>query len=490
MAIVGSCCTRDAFNSLFVPDYKEHFVLCYQAFQQPLASLMEPPISIPLAANSFAEGQEHGYHAWMVLRPDIDKRALQMLAFHQPDIIVFDFYADTINGIRTLNESVIGGNKIFTKTELLPDFASGEVFLPIYDIPLYAKLFRAAARRFATFQQTFLPNTQLVVNQARLRNRYVDSTTGNPARHGNHTDAWLVLHNRIWRKLDSIFMEETGAAAIAHSKLTLNPRYRFGGPGYVHYTDDAYRHLSSELRQIASSRHPSDGKTKREILGNSANCVANPSFSSQGAGWTFEGSGRVSLADHAATLAARKMNSASTLLLSDPIELPEKHAELTFSFDFREDAGSFSDNTTPIVEIMSFPRTRIPLEQASVSIPLNFAMLAKDETKSANAGWRTLSANIQVSGPWVRLVFHSISDIAYSITNVSLARRDSLDSHSLDIGCMAEHWALPPLKPYSRRRLTAAVLRRTKTFHLLLQHAVPRFSHQIQGITSSRGATA
>ena len=45
--VIGSCVSRDMFNSKFVSEYKDSFELQVMQFQMSMLSILEPPISYP-----------------------------------------------------------------------------------------------------------------------------------------------------------------------------------------------------------------------------------------------------------------------------------------------------------------------------------------------------------------------------------------------------------------------------------------------------------
>ncbi len=91
---MGSCVTRDNFNSRFNPGYKKMFETVLMQNQSSLISLMSPPVPI-----SEAEiGPGTAYDRWNVAT-DFSKEFLAELERVQPRYLILDFFGDVHFGV-------------------------------------------------------------------------------------------------------------------------------------------------------------------------------------------------------------------------------------------------------------------------------------------------------------------------------------------------------------------------------------------------------
>lgn len=267
VAVIGACCTRDAFNSAFVPDHKEHFHLAAYEFQPSLISLCEAPSTrlvelpphypAPLPA-SFRVQFAH----------EMDKEFIVDLVRLQPQLIVVDLYADIFWGVHELASGAhLTARPIFSERDHLARAEAVGHIRPDTDHLSYLPLFDLAARRFADLCSTWLPDTVIALNGVRFHETYHDPRTGELAEYRDSHVASTRTRNTLWNELDRIFVEATGAVHMTYPDIyDLDPNYPFGGLGEVHYVKDYYRDLSARLREIAKDCNPDAGAGLKHIL--------------------------------------------------------------------------------------------------------------------------------------------------------------------------------------------------------------------------------
>lgn len=86
--VIGSCVSRDMFNSKFVSEYKDSFELQVMQFQMSMLSILEPPISYPGALWDSSKMTINNYSH---MRSELNKKVLAQLILHQPEFLIMDF---------------------------------------------------------------------------------------------------------------------------------------------------------------------------------------------------------------------------------------------------------------------------------------------------------------------------------------------------------------------------------------------------------------
>lgn len=85
--VFGSCVTRDIFNSKFVADWKEYYSLVGTCYQSSLFSVASDPIN--LTENFFINKENSNW-----LSSELNKDYWNLINNNQPDIVIFDLFAD------------------------------------------------------------------------------------------------------------------------------------------------------------------------------------------------------------------------------------------------------------------------------------------------------------------------------------------------------------------------------------------------------------
>lgn len=258
VAVLGSCVTRDNFNSRFNPEHSSVFRLVAQANQMSLISLMAPPLEV----SWLATGDMKAFDQWNV-NEEFSKGFLESLVAGQPDYVVVDLFGDVHFGaIQVDGATWVTDNrwKIHRTDWYQRLEAEGRLrHLNVYDhTEEYLELWRDAVQRLRSFLDERSPQSTVVINR------------------GRNTDAlWVPEHprpiglranrkvkridvdaaNAMWSRLDD---EQTALLRAESIDLT---GIDFGtydehpwGPFYVHYQPEYYWLFLAELRRVHASR--------------------------------------------------------------------------------------------------------------------------------------------------------------------------------------------------------------------------------------------
>lgn len=253
VAVLGSCITRDNFNSRFNPDYKQWFSVASTTNQSSMIALMSPPYDDvgwqPL------EPMER-YGIWNV-SSDLSREILRLLPEEQPDLVVLDFFGDVHFGVlRTSDGRYLTNNRWkLHKTDLYPRLEAdpGTTVLRWQDDPDgYFALWTEAMDRFAAHLAEHCPRTRVVLHcgfdaVATVRKGASRATPfGKPGRR-----AAARRRTRFWRRLHTYARDTYG-----WDEIDLGPEHyaTFAdhpwGAMEVHYTLDYYRRFLAELHHV------------------------------------------------------------------------------------------------------------------------------------------------------------------------------------------------------------------------------------------------
>jgi len=105
VSIVGSCATRDNFNSKFNPDWRKYFYCDVSAQQNSIISLVSTPFDLaPLDMDNLSEWERREVHYESKRQFWID------LKDYQPDVIVIDLFTEVRFPVIDCGETYITDN--------------------------------------------------------------------------------------------------------------------------------------------------------------------------------------------------------------------------------------------------------------------------------------------------------------------------------------------------------------------------------------------
>ena len=258
VAVLGSCITRDNFNSRFNPGYKHWYSCDLLQNQSSLISVMAPtsePELVP-TKDFDSEGMRR-------LRSDFDKSFLADLVALQPDHLLIDHFGDVHLGVVEFDgQTHVTDNRwtVQHTTWYQEMTAAGRLRKvdQVVDADEYLELWRDAARRFADFVATNLPHTQVIVHRGHSTDRLrLPGKPGTVALHRARGSKKFDLDevNGRWQQLDEELIALLGAEVI---DLTDTEWATFDdhpwGPFHVHYTSEYYPAFLGALHRLRLQR--------------------------------------------------------------------------------------------------------------------------------------------------------------------------------------------------------------------------------------------
>lgn len=255
VAVLGSCVTRDNFNSRFNPDYKSHFEVRLSANQSSMIALMSPPIEdefTPLRTMS-------DYDQWNV-RSDLSREFLTQVVEVQPDHLILDFFGDVHFGVAQLPDGrYLTDNRWKTvHTDFYArhrDAGDLTILKQGEDPDGYFALWTEAMDRFAKHLAESCPNTRVIVHRGYNTDQVLVPGRARPIPLRKHTKPVAIdvaAANAYWSRLDDYAIETFGWDAIDLRDLEA-PSYAEHpwGAFYVHYTPDYYHRFLAELLKLS-----------------------------------------------------------------------------------------------------------------------------------------------------------------------------------------------------------------------------------------------
>jgi hypothetical protein len=255
IAVLGSCITRDSFNSRFNPEYKLAYEAVLMQNQSSIISVMSEAVDVP--ADQIAAGS--AYDRWNV-RTDLSKEFLGQVVELAPDYLVLDFFGDIHFGVLDLGDGrYITNNrwKLWPTPyyKRLQDADAPPRWLRIdQDTDEYVRLWRSAYDRLVEYVRRVLPGTAVVVHRG--HNTDLLSLPGagrltSLSKSGRVKALDVPLLNRLWSELDDYAVSSTGFDEIdlTGKQYPTSPDHPWGA-FYVHYSMDYYPDFLAALGML------------------------------------------------------------------------------------------------------------------------------------------------------------------------------------------------------------------------------------------------
>lgn len=285
VAVVGSCATRDGFNSQFVPNYKDFFKCVVSQNQMSMISLMADPI--PFHADN-VQGPVTDF-VKRHFTSELEKGVIYELLVNQPDYIIIDFYADIFYGARQIGDSYIT-NKVwqFQKINVFNDLEIGNPITYKINKDNFFSLWKRSVDLFMKFIKEKLPQSKVIVNKARFTNEFIDGDGRlkkvTEALNQNHD---IDQYNKIWNEMDTYIIEKYGLRYIDYGNKSYysDPEHTWD-LFYLHFTNEYYLDFRDKLLKIVfedfRNEKYDDNYNIHEI-----NLIKNSSFNYGKKYWTY-----------------------------------------------------------------------------------------------------------------------------------------------------------------------------------------------------------
>ncbi len=258
VAVMGSCMTRDNFNSRFNPDYKRWYECPLHQNQSALPALMSEPLDVEWAPTKNLSD----YDLWNV-RTDFTRSFLDEVVALQPDYLILDFFGDIHFGCLVLDDGrLITNNRWKSRhtdfVQRMLEEGRARPLSIVDDTDEYLALWRSSYDRFDAYVREHLPRTTVVVHRGQNTDRLLLSDRPRPVRLQRHRKISRLdvpRTNELWSVLDDYAVATSGAAQIDLTRTGVATYDEHPwGPFYVHFTPDYYEAFLAELHAIHLAR--------------------------------------------------------------------------------------------------------------------------------------------------------------------------------------------------------------------------------------------
>lgn len=252
IAVLGSCVSRDPFNSKFISDYSSYAKCVFHQNQMSMVSLVAPPIPFneinisglsPFDTNHF--------------KTELSKIFFEKMIECRPDYLILDFYGDLYYGIQKVGgDSWITNKKwLFSKTKQYHDLDLRESMSLFSrdDKEMYLELWRNGVEYLFLFLQKELPDCKVIINQARFVDTYLNASTGKFCRVSEkHRYINIDVYNKWWDALDNYVIKNYNVRTLNYEEGKYHSvEDHPWGMFYVHYNNQFYQDFTRKLLIIA-----------------------------------------------------------------------------------------------------------------------------------------------------------------------------------------------------------------------------------------------
>lgn len=325
VTVVGSCVSRDCFNSKFNPDWRKYFDCAVSAQQNSIISLVSTPYlhEIDLGNLSERERCEVVYESKRQFWVDLE--------IYQPDVIVVDLFTEVRFSVIDLGGSYITDNgwKIGKANgyEALSQFK--RISLKNHHAS-YLSLFHNALVTFREKLLNICPDTKIILNAPEAAFRYID---GGSTR--NFDSAQVSDFNASWSVVNQKFIDVFNPEIITiSSSMVMGDAAHPWGKYFVHYHQYYYTHfLNNFLHRLGIKRRDRDVIYQSGSFQINAfyNCKLN---SRKWAKETLNANGRVVSIDAGVYQTGYLLNAAMLSRANGYIQSGPYHLELTTESHF------------------------------------------------------------------------------------------------------------------------------------------------------------
>lgn len=340
ISIIGSCQSRDIFNSRFIKEYRQYFNISSYFSMTSLLSITGKPIAYSyskLIKSGFKDClMEHWYQ-------ELEKNALKTLESKQPDVLLMDFYGDVRYGA-----IAYGSEYVINRVDKLQDkgILNWEKFGKIYNYDEnteeFIVMWKAAFDKFMEFMSSKLPDTTIVINTVK-GTKIVTDDEGNRYISPSVENLDVDSINRLWKMFDDYAINTYNLKSITYEKeYTLDAKYPFSGLGYalVHYHPEYYRDCFNRLIEQTSNVKKNE---KKDVA---VNLVRDSSYKDKLRNWTNK-AGRFEIIENKGVRSisvidcGEKLGEYRPQIWSKPIEI-NKDGEVTYTLSFYIKVGDIS----------------------------------------------------------------------------------------------------------------------------------------------------
>ncbi|WP_050632235.1 DUF6270 domain-containing protein [Bacillus andreraoultii] len=289
IAVIGSCVSRDGFNSKFIKNYKEFYHCVLTQNHMSMISLMGDPIPFtPIEL----EGDIDHFNK-QILLTELTKGVWDSLRIQNPDYLILDFYADVYFGVVKIGNSfVTDKTHIFKRTPFFSQFEVANAVKIDKNYNEFMRLWKQSVDQFMDNMRKDFPKIKIIVNKVHFTDYYMTKDGKEKKKISESGKYKSVDVNQINHWLDDFYKyfedHYEDVAFINYDTEYLSDENHIWEYFYVHYTHNFYEDFTTKLLSIILH----DLYTKRDIeytssIETTGNLIKNPSFNLGKSFWSY-----------------------------------------------------------------------------------------------------------------------------------------------------------------------------------------------------------
>lgn len=274
VAVLGSCESRDLFNSIFNPNYKENFSIEFDALRTSIISLMQNPHYINKELLKIYPENIDTNKATSFLVKDFEKTFFKDLSENSIDLLIIDNYFEVHFGVGYFDNILLTNNLWdLTRTEFYKNTQDIKIISMLDNKELFYNLWKKYCDLFFKYMSENFPKTKIILNMARLTG-IVEKKNGEKYINKEFYEKALKF-NPLISHLDNYIINKYGIDVLEFNfeKYYSMEKHPWGeSPN--HYTFNYYNDMIKQLLCIANE-NVNLTKSKNKIYLNKINKLDN-----------------------------------------------------------------------------------------------------------------------------------------------------------------------------------------------------------------------
>lgn len=253
IAVLGSCVSRDLFNSHFVPNYKEFFEVTMDAQRTSIISLMQNPIVLDKKLLDIYPITRKNNSRTKYITHDLNKIFLEHLIENDEiNYLIMDNYFEFLFGILYFDNNIITNNFWdLPETEFYKNISNKLSLNISKNFEEYYCIWTKYCNLFFKFLTLYCPNVKVILNQARETDKVMKSD-GTSYINSDFTKTKNVA-NPLLEKLDSYIMNNFNVKVLKFDyENTFSEEDHIWGFAPMHYNNNYHKSLFYKLRNIVN----------------------------------------------------------------------------------------------------------------------------------------------------------------------------------------------------------------------------------------------
>lgn len=254
MAVLGSCATRDIFNSQINPNYKDHFKLITASERTSIISLMSNPVNIwDLDSLNTYSGEDLDYFGTKTLKRDFTKEFLLELKNNVIDYLILDNLFEARFGILCFENNIITNNSWdLHNTLFYKNLGSFNTLSMASNSKKYLKLYSKSFSLFYDYIKEECGDINLILNKACDTDRVLDDDGSIKVVDSEYCNEF----NHYIYKLNKHIEDNYDVDIIELNILNYpNDVNHIWGSGTSHYIPEYYRDFTKNINNIINNHN-------------------------------------------------------------------------------------------------------------------------------------------------------------------------------------------------------------------------------------------